>query len=211
MSIQDYYYKFVSLWSDYTEIIYMDLSTASSTLVQDIHKTSQRNQLLMKLRLEFEPVRSNLMSRVPSPSIETCLGELLREEQWITTQAAFAQKTLGGPIYVAYTAKGKPQSRDMSNVQCYSYQKYGHVATQCNQKFYMYCKNKGHVLPECRKWPQYQSQKVNLVIMNESPPALTPIANTSPAASPATSSTSSTSLTPKMAQRMIVNASWTFR
>lgn len=68
----------------------MDLSATSSTIVQDIHKTSQRDQLLMKLRLEFEPVRSNLMSRVPSPSIETCLSELLHEEQQIATQAAFA-------------------------------------------------------------------------------------------------------------------------
>lgn len=79
MSIQDYYYKF-SLWSDYSEIIYMDLSATSSTVVQDIHKTSQRNQLLMKLSLEFEPVWSNLMSQVPSPLIETCLSDLLHEE-----------------------------------------------------------------------------------------------------------------------------------
>lgn len=42
--------------------------------------------------------------------------------------------------------------------------------------------------------------------MDESPLALTPIANTSPAASPAMLSISSTSLIPKMAQRMIVNA-----
>ena len=34
----------------------------------------------MKLRQEFENIRSKLMSRVPSPSIEACLSELLHEE-----------------------------------------------------------------------------------------------------------------------------------
>ena len=77
MSIQNYYSHRVRLWTDYTEIIYSILPDASITVVQDIHSTSQRDQFLMKLRYEFEQVRLNLMSWVPSPSIDTCLSELL--------------------------------------------------------------------------------------------------------------------------------------
>ena len=75
------------------------------------------------------------MSRVPLPSIETCLSELLREEQRLETQAALVQTATGGPIDVAYIAKDKQQGRDMPKVQCYCCQKYGHVSTQCNQKY----------------------------------------------------------------------------
>ena len=67
---QEYYSHFVLLWTDYTEIIYSSLPDASINVVQDIHSTSRRHQFLIKLRSEFEQVRSNLMSRVPSPSIE---------------------------------------------------------------------------------------------------------------------------------------------
>ena len=64
-------------------------------MVQDIHAISQMDQFLMKLRLKFENVRSNLMSQVPSHSIETSLSELLREEQCLATQAALVHTALG--------------------------------------------------------------------------------------------------------------------
>jgi hypothetical protein len=40
-----------------------------------------RDQFLMKLHPEFEATRSNLMNRDPSPSLDICFGESLREEQ----------------------------------------------------------------------------------------------------------------------------------
>ena len=88
MPIQEYYSHFICLWTDYTEIIYSSLPNASIAVVQSIHSTSQRDQFLMKLRYEFEQVRSNLMSKMPPSSIDSCLGELLCEEQRLTTQAA---------------------------------------------------------------------------------------------------------------------------
>lgn len=46
----------------------------------------------MKLRPEFKNVHSNLMSLVPSLSLDIYLSELLREEQRLVTQATLAQK-----------------------------------------------------------------------------------------------------------------------
>ena len=105
LSIQEYHFHFIRLWTDYTEIIYSSLPDASIAVVQNIHSTSQRDQFLMKLRLEFEQIRSNLMSRVPSPSIDSCFGELLREEQRLTTQAALQQAISTGPLTAAYVAR----------------------------------------------------------------------------------------------------------
>jgi hypothetical protein len=56
------------------------------TTAQHVHKTSQRDQFLMKLRSDFESIRASLVNRDPVPTLETCFGELLREEQCLNTQ-----------------------------------------------------------------------------------------------------------------------------
>lgn len=80
----------------------------------------------------------------------------------------------GGPIDVAYVARGKVQGWDTSNVQGYNYQKYGHFANKCKQKFCTYCKGKGHVFLECRKRPQYRPQQMYDATVDESSSASTP-------------------------------------
>ncbi|RWR80118.1 Retrovirus-related Pol polyprotein from transposon TNT 1-94 [Cinnamomum micranthum f. kanehirae] len=156
LSIQEYYSQFICLWTDYTEIIYSSLPDASIAVVQTIHSTSQRDQFLIKLRPDFEQICSNLMSRVPSPSIDSCFRELPREE-CLTTQAALQQALSTGPLIMAYVACSHQHNRDITKVRCYSCQKYGHVATQCNHKYCSYCKRKGHVLSECRHRAQTYS------------------------------------------------------
>lgn len=65
--------------------------------IQKIHKISQRDQFLMKLRPEFENVPSNLMSWQPSPSLETCLNDILWEERQVT-QAHLTHQSSGGGL-----------------------------------------------------------------------------------------------------------------
>lgn len=57
------------------------------------------------MRPEFEGTRSNLMNREFVPSLDTCLNDLLREEQRRSTSN-----------HVAYVAQGKPRGRDMSTI-----------------------------------------------------------------------------------------------
>ena len=57
----------------------------------------------MELHREYETVRSNLMMREPTPSLDTCLNELLREEQRCMTQMTMEQKGAGpSSLDVAY-------------------------------------------------------------------------------------------------------------
>lgn len=93
------------------------------------------------------------MSRVPSPSLDACLGELLCEEQWLVAQATLAQTAPRGPMNIAYTTKGQSQARDMKKIRCYKCQKFGHFSTDCNPKFCNYCEGTCHVISECRKRP----------------------------------------------------------
>ena len=46
----------------------------------------------MKLRPEFEGTRSNMMNRESIPSLDTCLSDLLREEQRLLTQTTMEQR-----------------------------------------------------------------------------------------------------------------------
>ena len=59
----------------------------------------------MKLRSDFEIAHSNLMKLHHVPSLDTCLSELLCEEQRIVSQAAMEHRaTVSAPVTVAYAA-----------------------------------------------------------------------------------------------------------
>ena len=81
LSVQEYFCGFQNLWAEFSDIVYANVSAESLSAVQAVHEASKRDQFLMKLRPEFESIRSNLMHRDPSPSLDVCFGALLREEQ----------------------------------------------------------------------------------------------------------------------------------
>jgi hypothetical protein len=85
LSISDFYSRFTNLWTEYTDIVYAGLPFEGLSSVQSVHETTQRDQFLMKLRPEFEGPKSNLMNREFVPSLDTCLSDLLREEQRLLT------------------------------------------------------------------------------------------------------------------------------
>ena len=92
MSIQEFYSSFENLWTEYTDIVYASVSPEVLITVQNVHETSKRDQFLMKLRGEYEAIRSNLMNRDLVPLLDICVGELLREEQRLITQTIMEQK-----------------------------------------------------------------------------------------------------------------------
>ena len=102
--------------------------------LQVVHNESKQDQFLMKLRPEFESVRAGLINRKPVPTLDECLGELLREEQPLASQHGIAQDTVSTEIFnMAYAAQGK--GRFKSPPQCYSCKEFGHIAKNCSKKF----------------------------------------------------------------------------
>lgn len=91
---------------EYDETKYVSVSEAVLSEIKALHETSHRDQFLMKLRPEYENVRPNLIRRVPSPSLNDYLNELLCEEQRRLTQMALTQQASGGPLEIAYATKG---------------------------------------------------------------------------------------------------------
>ncbi|KAH1246287.1 E2F transcription factor-like E2FE [Glycine max] len=52
--------------------------------VQNVLDTTKRDQFLMKLKYDFEVIRTNLMNKAIVPSLDECLNELLCEERLLT-------------------------------------------------------------------------------------------------------------------------------
>uniref|UniRef100_M1B9Y0 Retrotransposon gag domain-containing protein n=1 Tax=Solanum tuberosum TaxID=4113 RepID=M1B9Y0_SOLTU len=94
LSVQDYFSGFQNLWAEFTDIVYAKILSESLSIIQRVHEQSKRDQFLMKLRSDFENVRSNLMNRDPSPSLDVCFRELFREEQCLFTQMLFIKEML---------------------------------------------------------------------------------------------------------------------
>lgn len=134
LSIQDYYFGFLNLWAEYQELVYTTASQEGLSTLQQVHEVSKRDQFLMKLRRDFEPIRANLMSRIPSPSLDICLAELLREEQRCITQSVLEVKNnqVSNPMEVAFASQA--HARDMSKMQCYSCKEFGHIGKQCKKE-----------------------------------------------------------------------------
>ncbi|KAG6506114.1 hypothetical protein ZIOFF_031429 [Zingiber officinale] len=95
LSIEQYYSGFLNLWGEYSNIIYSKVPKEALASIQAIHEVSKRDQFLMKLRSDFDVARAGLLNRNPVPSLDICLGELLREEQRLATQAVLVVRSLG--------------------------------------------------------------------------------------------------------------------
>lgn len=55
-SIQEFRSGFISLWTEFVELVYATVPESELPTLQKFHKSSQRDQFLMKLRNEFESV-----------------------------------------------------------------------------------------------------------------------------------------------------------
>lgn len=62
LSISDFYFTFMNLWTEYIDIIYASLSPEDLAIVQILHETSRRDQFLMKLRFDFDATCFSLMN-----------------------------------------------------------------------------------------------------------------------------------------------------
>lgn len=129
------------MWTEHSSLIHVDVSKTALAAVQEVYNTSSRDQFLMKLCPEFEVVRGALLNRNPIPSLDTCVGELLKEEQRLITQGVMSHEAvISEPMTVAYIAQSRGKGRDMRQVQYFSCKQFGHISRSCVKKFCNYCK-----------------------------------------------------------------------
>ncbi|CAN1120809.1 hypothetical protein LINPERHAP2_LOCUS421 [Linum perenne] len=171
MDINSLHLAAKTLWTE-QDILSSSLltSTASAEIRQERHR-SRVLQFLMKLRPEFESVRSQLI-QVNITDMETVLGDLSRAETRLKTQAHIDGRSLNGgfvfaaqsgrpsynqtrPNFSGYTPTSpRPPSSFMSptKLKCRHCGENGHVVGTCRKRnFCNYCKKPGHIITECRK------------------------------------------------------------
>ncbi|XP_042972634.1 uncharacterized protein LOC122304421 isoform X2 [Carya illinoinensis] len=146
----------------------------------------------MKFRPEFEPVRAGLLNRDPVPSLNICLGDLLHEEQRLSTQMSMtSENVFFETVNVAYAAQGRGRNK----LQCFSCKEFGHITRNNSKKVCNYCKKEGHIIKDCRIRPQNrQSQAFHTVVQSSAS-----------SSAPPTISSDSSFLTPAMVQQIIVS------
>ncbi|RVW87675.1 hypothetical protein CK203_041171 [Vitis vinifera] len=207
LSIQDCYSAFLTLWHEYADLVTADVPITALSTIQTIHVTTRHDWFLMKLRPEYEFVLSSLLNRSPVPSLDICFGELLREEQRLSTQAILEQSHgSSGTATVAYAAQGRGPPMHSKNLQCFYCKEYGHIAATCPKKFCSYCKKKGHIIKECHIHPQNrqaQAFQTSVII----PPVATSATHDSPLAVCSVPAPPAPDYcTPEMVQRMLISA-----
>ncbi|XP_041026943.1 uncharacterized protein LOC121267141 [Juglans microcarpa x Juglans regia] len=191
LPIAQFYSGFINIWCEYSAIVHTKVPITALAALQAVHAESQRDQFLMKLRPEFEPVRAGLLNRNPVPSLDICLGDLLREEQRLSTQIGMtSEKVFSDTVNVAYAAQGRGRNK----LQCFSCKEFGHIARNCPKKVCNYCKKEGHLIKDFQVRPQNrQSQAFQAAVQSSSS-----------SSAPPTVSSDSSVLTPAMVQQMIV-------
>lgn len=137
LTIEKCYSGFLNLWSEYFGIIHAKVLAAALSTMCDAQEVSEWDQFLMKLGPEFEVVRAGLLNCDPVPSLDVCLGELLREEQWLASQSNLGANISSSDVVTfAYIAQGRGKGK----LWFFYCEGYGHIARTCPQTVCIYCK-----------------------------------------------------------------------
>ena len=127
----------------------------------------------MSLHKDFEPIRGQLLNGSPTPSLDTTVNKLVREEARLATLQAQNKLNVLAITPFAPLIEQPQQSGDSSGSS--------NRRKQTNKKLCNYCKRLGHTIETC-----YRHNKSTAVVANTEP--------TSPMASISAESQSSGSI-----------------
>ncbi|CAN1245559.1 hypothetical protein LINGRAPRIM_LOCUS2980 [Linum grandiflorum] len=163
LTITDYYLAATTLWTEIDLISTSLISVEANTEILKERQRSRSLQFLMRLRPEYEQVRSRLIAE-DKTNMDNILGELIRVETRFQTQAQLdgqSHPATSGSVFAAGDFRPRFQSTprsstlDRSNttsgpVKCHFCQEFGHPQSLCRKRnICSYCKKSGHLIPDC--------------------------------------------------------------
>ncbi|CAN0838160.1 hypothetical protein LINGRAHAP2_LOCUS2010 [Linum grandiflorum] len=167
-SINEYYLAATQLWTEIDLISTVLVTGAANSNILKERNRSRCLQFLMRLRPEYEQVRSRLISDA-NMDINTILGELIRAETQFQTQAQLDGQTISNSAFAAgvaaqFSSKGSfnltsPSATTQANnsgntsgsIKCHFFQELGHPQSLCRKRnICSYCKRSGHIIVDCR-------------------------------------------------------------
>ncbi|CAN0896019.1 Retrovirus-related Pol polyprotein from transposon TNT 1-94 [Linum grandiflorum] len=182
LDINGYYLAATHLWTELDLLNMSTLSSAASLEIQKERKRTRTLQFLMKLRPEYETIRSQIIAENKT-DLNVIIGDLIRFETRLRTQAQLDSATAGGHTATAFAAsRPRPQfvpshpnqnsahhgsysqsqltpSTTTGEVRCRFCNEIGHPISLCRKRnMCNYCKKSGHIISDCRKRMSKNSQ-----------------------------------------------------
>ena len=152
--VADFLSQIQSLWDQLTLSEPKWLHTDDATLYQTYRDQQRLIQFLMALTPDFEPVRAALLHRVPLPSLEGTVAELISEE---------TRLGIGKPNHVTDAVLAVPPTSSVDKTICKFCRQHGHQTKDCmalRNHTCQHCHQKGHYsIAFCKKRPSFHSQK----------------------------------------------------
>ena len=105
---------------------------------------------------DFEIIRGKLLNRNPTPSLDTAVNELVREEAHLATLQA--QNKLN---VLSITPSAPPIEQPLQSDDSFGF---SNCCRQINKKFCNYCKHPGHTIETC-----YRRNKSTTSVANTEP------------------------------------------
>ncbi|CAN1216395.1 Retrovirus-related Pol polyprotein from transposon RE1 [Linum perenne] len=168
LDVNRYYLAANTLWTEIDMLSSSMLSMAAAQEIQSERRRARYFQFLMRLRPEFEQVRSQLLSQ-NTTDISTIVAELVRAETRFQTQTKLDNLSGSANMGSAFAAgKYRPRfssnqhqqsfigsssnsSKNMGDIRCHHCQELGHYVSHClKRNICTYCKKPGHLILECR-------------------------------------------------------------
>ncbi|CAN1216396.1 Retrovirus-related Pol polyprotein from transposon RE1 [Linum perenne] len=173
LDVNRYYLAANTLWTEIDMLSSSMLSMAAAQEIQSERRRARYFQFLMRLRPEFEQVRSQLLSQ-NTTDISTIVAELVRAETRFQTQTKLDNLSGSANMGSAFAAgKYRPRfssnqhqqsfigsssnsssvgsGKNMGDIRCHHCQELGHYVSHClKRNICTYCKKPGHLILECR-------------------------------------------------------------
>ena len=155
-SINDCYDQLRFIWDQ------IDLSDPTWACLTDaqqyasIRDEFRLYEFLMPLHKDFKPIRGQLQYRSTTPSLDTAVNELVREEARLATLQAQNKLNVLAITPSAPPIEQPQQSSDSSGSS--------NRSKQTNKKFCNYCKRPGHTIETC-----YHRNKSTAAVANTEP------------------------------------------
>ncbi|CAL1404388.1 unnamed protein product [Linum trigynum] len=157
------------LWTE-EDLLTLSLRPAavSAAVIED-RERARLLHFLMRLRPEFERIRSSIIHR-GELKMDGILGELIREETRLRTQARLDLRPGEGDSVLAAAAVpnasayavGRPQFQrrvPVSELQCHHCQEKGHLQKHCRRRnICVYCKKNNHIILDCRLFQKHHGK-----------------------------------------------------
>ncbi|CAL1362537.1 unnamed protein product [Linum trigynum] len=166
LSITEYFNSAQELWTEHDIIQATIRPQAVTTDALAERQQTRLFQFLMRLRPEYEAVRTTLLNQAEL-QFDGMLGVLVREETRLRTQAQLDVRPGAGEAVfsasqsTAYAADRLQFQRrtPIAELECHHCHERGHLKKHCRGwNFCVYCKRTGHIVLDCRTRQRHEAR-----------------------------------------------------